>query len=180
MGWDGCPTLLGISRVRNYGASAGGYGGELRSGGGHERDGWARGRRDGFQGGGWPRTKDDSGNKADQAFGAKYPPPTITIQLMVRWLYVSPKGLGLSNPRSLPTWTPLFPSGRVAATGSPHLRNRVTTQMNRVLSCFRSPSIKQSAYREGVIIDVFCGSAKGRRHCPFDPHEAAVRSLAVG
>lgn len=53
--------------------------------------------------GGWPRTKDGSGNKADQAFGAKFPPPAITIQLMVRWLYVSPNRLGLSNPRSLPT-----------------------------------------------------------------------------
>jgi hypothetical protein len=52
---------------------------------------------------GGPRTKDGTGNKADQAFGAKFPPPTITIQLMVRWLSVSPRGLGLSNPRSLPT-----------------------------------------------------------------------------
>lgn len=59
-------------------------------------------------GGCWPRTKDGTGNKADQAFGAKFPPPTITIQLMVRWLSVSPEGLGLSNPRSLPTWAPVF------------------------------------------------------------------------
>lgn len=119
MGWDGCPTLLGISRVRNYGASVGDM--EASS------EWWsrrcARGRRDGFQG---VSTKDGTGNKADQAFGARFPPPTITIQLMVRWLSVSPQGLGLSNPRSLPTWAPLFLLGelqqlaaRIYVTGLP-------------------------------------------------------------